>query len=63
MACRCPGCSVLDILVQPHRDKEAAYRFFKKLLRGLTYAPCVVVMDRLASYSAPCAELLSNTVH
>jgi putative transposase len=55
--------SVLDILVQPHRDKEPAARFFKKLLRGLRYAPRVVVTDRLASYTAPCAELLPNTVH
>jgi putative transposase len=55
--------SVLDILVQPHRGKEAAARFFKKLLRGLRYAPRVVVTDRLASYTAPCAELLPNTVH
>jgi putative transposase len=55
--------SVLDILVQPHRDKKAAARFFKKLLRGSRYAPRVVVTDRLASYIAPCAELLPNTVH
>ena len=55
--------SVLDILVQPRRDKNAAARFFKKLLRGLRYAPRVVVTDRLASYIAPCAELLPNTVH
>ena len=32
--------SVLDILVQPHRDKNAAARFFK-LLQGLRYAPRV----------------------
>jgi putative transposase len=55
--------SVLDILVQPHRDKKAAARFFKMLLRGSRYAPRVVVTDRLASYIAPCAELLPNTVH
>jgi putative transposase len=55
--------SVLDILVQPRRDKKAAARFFKKLLRGSRYAPRVVVTDRLASYIAPCAELLPNTMH
>jgi putative transposase len=55
--------SVLDILVQPHRDKKAAARFFKKLLRGSRYAPRVVVTDRLASYIAPCAELPPNTEH
>jgi putative transposase len=55
--------SVLDILVQSRRSKKAAARFFWKLLRGLKYAPRVVVTDKLASYSAPCAELLPNTVH
>jgi len=52
-----------NFLVRPHRDKKAATRFFKKLLRGLRDAPRVVVTDRLARYSAPCAELLPNTVH
>jgi putative transposase len=55
--------SVLDILVQPRRDKKAAARFFKKLQRGSRYAPRVVVTDRLGSYIAPCAELQPNTVH
>ena len=49
--------------MQPHRDKKAAARFFKRLLTRLRYAPRVVVADNLAGYSAPCAELLSNTVH
>ena len=30
---------VLYILVQPRRDKRAAKRFFRKLLRGLRYVP------------------------
>ena len=55
--------SVLDILVQSRRSKKAATRFFRKLLRGLKYAPRVVVTDKLASYNAPCAELLPYTVH
>ena len=55
--------SVLDILVQPRRNKRAATRFFKKLLRRMKYAPRIVVTDKLASYSAPCAELLPNTAH
>jgi putative transposase len=32
------GC-VLDILVQPRRDKRAAKRFFRKPLKGLRYVP------------------------
>jgi len=32
---------VLDILVQSRRDKKAAKKFFRKLLKGLTYVPRV----------------------
>ena len=38
---------VLDILVQQRRDKEAAKRFFRKLLKGLLYVPRLIVTDRL----------------
>ena len=55
--------SVLDILVQSHRNKKAAARFFRKLLRRMKYAPRVVVTDKLASYRAPCAKFLPNSVH
>jgi putative transposase len=55
--------SVLDILVQSRRSKKAAARFFRKLLRGLKYAPRVVVTDKLTSYTGPCAELLPNRAH
>jgi putative transposase len=40
---------ILDILVQRRRDKQAAKRFFRKLLKGLTYVPQVIVTDRLRS--------------
>jgi putative transposase len=40
---------VLDILVQKHRDKRAAKRFFRKLLKGLRYAPRRIVTDKLRS--------------
>ena len=30
---------VLDILVQSRRNKQAAKKFFKKLLKGLRHAP------------------------
>ena len=52
---------VLDILVQPRRDKAAAERFFKKLLRATCHAPRVVVMDKLASYNQLCAAILPNS--
>ena len=42
--------NVLDILVQRRRDKRAAKRFFRKLLKGLRYVPRVVITDKLLSY-------------
>ncbi|MGO9233845.1 MAG: IS6 family transposase [Methylocella sp.] len=51
LACR-SGCNVLDILVRSQRNAKAATRFFKKLLKGLRYAPRVMITDKLASYGA-----------
>ena len=34
--------NVLDILVQSRRNKKAAKKFFRKLLKGLQYVPRVV---------------------
>ena len=48
---------VLDILVQPRRDANAAKRFFKRLLKGLQYVRRVLVTDKLramASLNANC---------
>jgi putative transposase len=54
---------VLDILVQSRRNAKAAGRFFRKLLRGLRYAPRVVVTDKLKSYAAAKREILPHTEH
>jgi putative transposase len=43
---------ILDLLVQPKRDKAAALRLMRKLLRKQGYAPRVLVTDRLRSYAA-----------
>src|SRR5919108_1941262 len=37
--------NILDILVQRRRDKTAAKRFFRKLLKGLAYVPRVLIAD------------------
>jgi putative transposase len=44
--------NVLDILVQNRRNKKAAKRFFRKLLKGLQYVPRVIITDKLRSYGA-----------
>src|SRR6266478_3639399 len=51
---------VLDILVQTSRDKKAAKKFFRKLLKGLQYVPRLIVTDKLRSYSASKAEVLPS---
>src|SRR6202023_2737718 len=43
---------VLDILVQSRRDKKAAKKFFRKLLKGLRYVPRAIITDKLRSYAA-----------
>src|SRR6202051_4358119 len=49
---------VLDILVQPRRDGQAAKRFFRGLLKGLDYVPRVIVTDKLQSYGVARRDLL-----
>jgi putative transposase len=55
--------NVLDILVQHRRDKQAAKKFFRKLLKGLTYVPRVIVTDKLKSYGAARREILPGVAH
>jgi putative transposase len=38
--------NVLDILVQSRRNKKAAKKFFRKLLKGLQYVPRVITAFR-----------------
>ncbi len=39
--------NVLDILVQSRRNKAAAKKFFRKLLKGCQYVPRVLITDKL----------------
>ena len=54
---------MLDILVQSRRDKKAAKKFFRKLLKGLRYVPRVIVTDKLKSYSAARVEVMPSVEH
>jgi transposase-like protein len=53
----------LDLIVQSRRDKRAAKKFFRKLLKRLRYVPRVMITDRLRSYGAlrPKYYPVSNT--
>jgi putative transposase len=55
--------NVLDILVQSRRNKQAAKKFFRKLLKGLTYVPRVIITDKLKSYGAAKREILPGVEH
>src|SRR6266704_4899928 len=54
---------VLDILVQRRRDKKAAKKFLRKLLKRLRYVPRVIITDKLRSYSAAKAEIMPSVEH
>ena len=53
----------LDILVQKRRNKKAAMKFFRKLLKGQQAAPLKIVTDKLRSYSAAKKELIPDVEH
>jgi putative transposase len=54
---------VLDILVQPRRNKQAAKKFFRRLLKGLQYVPRVIITDQLRSYGAAKADVMPSVEH
>ena len=54
---------VLDILVQSRRDKKAAKRFFRKLLKQLHYVPSLIITDKLKSYCAAKTEVMPSVDH
>ena len=54
---------VLDILVQKHRDTDAARRFFWKLLSSGTDVPRVIGTDRLKSSAAAQRDILPKAEH
>ncbi|CAM5621035.1 IS6 family transposase [Streptomyces hirsutus] len=55
--------NVLDILVQSRRDKAAARRFFRRLLKTTRTVPRVIVTDKLRSYGAAHREVMPSVEH
>ena len=51
---------VLDVLVQRRRDKAAALKLLRKLLKKQGFAPAVIVTDKLRSYGRRCGSLASQ---
>jgi putative transposase len=54
---------VIDILVQRRRDRDAAKRFFRKLLKGQGAVPRKIVTDKLRSYGAARRIVLPSVIH
>src|SRR3954453_22611587 len=54
---------VLDILVQSRRDKRAAKRLLRKLLKRQCRAPRVMITDKLGSYGAAKKEIMPGVEH
>ena len=54
---------VLDILLQSHRNRRAAVRFFRKLLKTQGRIPRRLITDQLRSYAAACRTVMPSVVH
>ena len=48
---------VLNVLVQPRRDKRAALKLMRGLLRKQGFAPTWIVTDKLRSYGAALGQI------
>ena len=54
---------VLDILVQSRRNRRAAARFFRKLLKRQRCVPRRLITDKLRSYQAACRTVMPSVDH
>src|SRR3954453_23860813 len=54
---------VLDVLVQSRRDKKAAKRLLRKLLKKQGRPPRVLITDKLRSYGAAKREVMPGVEH
>ncbi len=58
----CEG-EVMDVLVQSRRNKRAALKLMRKLLKSQGFSPDAVVTDKLPSYGAALSELGMRARH
>ena len=54
---------VIDILVQSRRNRHAAVRFFRKLLKSQGCVPRRLITDKLRSYPAARRTVMPSVVH
>jgi putative transposase len=58
----CEG-EVLDVLVQSRRNKQAALKLMRKLLKSQEFCPTAVVTDKLPSYGVALSDLGMKARH
>jgi putative transposase len=58
----CEG-ELLDVLVQSRRNKQAALKLMRKLLKSQGFAPTAIVTDKLPSYGAALSDLGRKARH
>ncbi len=54
---------VIDLLVQSRRDRHAAARFFRKLLKRQGRGPLRLITDKLRSYAAARRTVMPSVMH
>jgi len=54
---------VLDILVQSRRNKRAAFKLMRKLLKNQSFVPDAFITDKLPSYGAALKDLKLSRIH
>ena len=54
---------VIDILLQSRRNRHAAVRFFRKLVKGQGSVPRRLITDKLGSYPAAHRTVMPSVVH
>ena len=52
-----------EVFVQLRRNRRAAIRFFRKLLKGQGCVPRQLITDKLHSYPAACRAVMPSMVH
>jgi len=54
---------VVDVFLQARRDRAAAKRFFRRLLKNHHGEPRKIVTDKLRSYGVAHREFIPETIH
>ncbi len=54
---------VIEILVQSRRNRRAAERFFRKMLKAQGSTPCQLITDKMKSYGAAHRTTMPSVTH